>query len=100
MKKLILLTLPLIAVGCSTASNKSALKQSTANKKVTKVAKKEQAKRGIICKNEKPTGSRIAKRTCWTKAEYKAKQERDKELLRRARDTIQGSDMTNGPAGG
>lgn len=36
----------------------------------------------IICRSEKPTGSRIAKRVCKTEGEWLAEAEESKELMR------------------
>tara|TARA_B100001939_G_scaffold272528_1_gene240302 strand:+ start:334 stop:627 length:294 start_codon:yes stop_codon:yes gene_type:complete len=45
-------------------------------------AKVEEDKR-IVCRNEKPLGSNIATRKCYTVAELKKREENDKENLRR-----------------
>ena len=37
----------------------------------------------IVCRNEKPLGSNIAERKCYTVAELKKREENDKEQLRR-----------------
>ena len=47
----------------------------------------------IVCRNEKPLGSNIAERVCYTVAQLKAREEADKESFRRDNNIFE-------PAGG
>ena len=46
----------------------------------------------IICRRETPTGSRMSRRVCRTRAEIDARAEKDQEILERSRATQTGGD--------
>ena len=76
-KPLIILGLSLTFVGCATNSSQQA---ATNNAATEKVAEKDDSKK-VICKKEARVGSHFKKTQCWTVADYKAKQERDRQKM-------------------
>jgi len=82
MKNLFLISLlALTSVGCVTNSNKTKAESLTNDQIAAYNARVEESKR-IICRNEKPLGSNISERKCYTVAQLKERENKDKEMLR------------------
>ena len=82
MKNLFLFTcVTLVSVGCATNTNKTKAENLTNDQIAAYNARVEESKR-IICRNEKPLGSNISERKCYTVAQLKERQDRDKQMLR------------------
>lgn len=75
LKPLLVLGLAFIFVGCAT--NSSAPDNNTKTEQVASEKKEEK----IICKKAARVGSHFRKTQCWTVADYKARQERDRQKM-------------------
>ena len=84
MKNLLLLPLVvLVSVGCVTNTNKTKAENLTYDQIAAYNARVEESKR-IISRNEKPLGSNISERKCYTVSQLKQRDQHDKERLRNA----------------
>lgn len=77
-KPLIILGLALSFAGCAT--NSPSTENNTETEKVADDSKDQK----VICKKSARVGSHFKKMQCWTVAEYKAKQERDRQKIQDA----------------
>ena len=66
----------------STPSNKVSATDLT-DEQIAKYNEGKEEDNQIVCRNEKPLGSNIAERVCYTVAQLKAREESDKEAFRR-----------------
>ena len=66
----------------STPSNKVSATDLT-DEQIAKYNEGKEEDNQIVCRNEKPLGSNIAERVCYTVAQLKAREESDKEDFRR-----------------
>lgn len=84
MKNLMISILFVFAViSCtSTSSNKVSATDLT-DEQIAKYNEGKEEDNQIVCRNEKPLGSNIAERVCYTVAQLKAREESDKEAFRR-----------------
>ena len=84
MKNLMISFLFIFAViSCtSTPSNKVSATDLT-DEQIAKYNEGKEEENQIVCRNEKPLGSNIAERVCYTVAQLKAREESDKEDFRR-----------------
>tara|TARA_B100001029_G_scaffold151807_1_gene134512 strand:+ start:601 stop:888 length:288 start_codon:yes stop_codon:yes gene_type:complete len=84
MKNLMISLLFIFAViSCtSTSSNKVSATDLT-DEQIAKYNEGKEEDNQIVCRNEKPLGSNIAERVCYTVAQLKAREESDKEDFRR-----------------
>ena len=84
MKNIIISFLIIFAVvSCnSTPSNKVSATDLT-DEQIAKYNEGKEEDNQIVCRNEKPLGSNIAERVCYTVAQLKAREESDKEDFRR-----------------
>tara|TARA_B100001778_G_scaffold105361_1_gene86116 strand:- start:571 stop:855 length:285 start_codon:yes stop_codon:yes gene_type:complete len=84
MKNLMISLLFIFAViSCtSTPSNKVSATDLT-DEQIAKYNEGKEEDNQIVCRNEKPLGSNIAERVCYTVAQLKAREESDKEAFRR-----------------
>tara|TARA_B100001173_G_scaffold78965_1_gene67373 strand:- start:729 stop:1016 length:288 start_codon:yes stop_codon:yes gene_type:complete len=84
MKNLIISCLFIFTViSCSsTPSNKVSATDLT-DEQIAKYNKGKEEDNQIVCRNEKPLGSNIAERVCYTVGQLKAREEADKENFRR-----------------
>tara|TARA_S200000501_G_scaffold171020_1_gene161116 strand:- start:36 stop:320 length:285 start_codon:yes stop_codon:yes gene_type:complete len=84
MKNLMISLLFIFAViSCtSTSSNKVSATDLT-DEQIAKYNEGKEEDNQIVCRNEKPLGSNIAERVCYTVAQLKAREESDKEAFRR-----------------
>ena len=82
-----------LLIGCtSTSSNKISATDLT-DDQIAKYNEGKDEGNKIVCRNEKPLGSNIAERVCYTVAQLKAREEADKESFRRDNNIFE-------PAGG
>lgn len=82
MKNLCLLTFTvLVAANCATSSNKTKAENLSNEQIAAYNARVEESKR-LICRNEKPLGSNISERKCYTVSQLKQREQNDKERLR------------------
>ena len=81
----ILLTLIIFITSCVTANDgkKTYTAEELTEEQILKYNAKVEEDKRIVCRNEKPLGSNIAVRKCYTVAELKKREENDKENLRR-----------------
>jgi hypothetical protein len=84
MKNLIISCLFIFTViSCSsTPSNKVSATDLT-DEQIAKYNKGKEEDNQIVCRNEKPLGSNISERVCYTVGQLKAREEADKENFRR-----------------
>ena len=84
MKNLIISCLFIFTViSCSsTPSNKVSATDLT-DEQIAKYNKGKEEDNQIVCRNEKPLGSNIAERVCYTVGQLKAREDADKENFRR-----------------
>ena len=86
MKKIFLISLSLsmlIIVGCSTTSSKKISAEDLTDEQIAKYNEGKSEENQIVCRMEKPLGSNISERVCYTVAQLKAREEADKEDFRR-----------------
>lgn len=83
MKKLIILTMPLLLAACATTQDTVAVAKAGETQEVAKVAVN---KAKLKCTNSRATGSQMKKKRCWTKKEYDKMQEESKDTIRKAID--------------
>ncbi|GAA0208503.1 hypothetical protein GCM10009123_14960 [Kangiella japonica] len=86
LKPLVILGLSFAFLGCATNS------PSTDNNTKTEQASSDSKDQKVICKKSARVGSHFKKMQCWTVAEYKARQERDRQKIQDAQ--AHGSTMT------
>lgn len=80
MKKLLILSLPFIILGCASTPENMSVAKADVEVKEQKVNKK------VKCSTSRATGSQMKKKRCWDKKEYEQMQEESRETLRRAID--------------
>ena len=86
MKNIFLLSLSfcmLIVAGCSTTSSKKVSAEDLTDEQIAKYNEGKSEENQIVCRMEKPLGSNIFERVCYTVAQLKAREEADKEEFRR-----------------
>ena len=86
MKKIFLLFLPfcvLIFAGCSTTSTQKVAAEDLTDEQIAKYNEGKSEENQIVCRMEKPLGSNIAERVCYTVAQLRAREEADKEEFRK-----------------
>lgn len=82
MKNILLISfVALASAGCATNSNKTKAENLSNDQIAAYNARVEESKR-IICRNEKPLGSNISERKCYTVSQLKQREQNDKERLR------------------
>tara|TARA_B100002019_G_scaffold269099_1_gene261594 strand:+ start:75 stop:368 length:294 start_codon:yes stop_codon:yes gene_type:complete len=81
----IFLTLSVFISSCVTVNEgkKTYTAEDLSEEQILKYNSKVEEDKRIVCRNEKPLGSNIAVRKCYTVAELKKREENDKENLRR-----------------
>tara|TARA_B100001057_G_scaffold102788_1_gene100099 strand:+ start:372 stop:656 length:285 start_codon:yes stop_codon:yes gene_type:complete len=94
MKNLVISFIFIFAlISCtSTSSNKISATDLT-DDQIAKYNEGKDEDNKIVCRNEKPLGSNISERVCYTVAQLKAREEADKESFRRDNNIFE-------PAGG
>ena len=86
MKKIPLFSLSLFVIiiaGCSTTSSNKVAAEDLTDEQIAKYNEGKSVENQIVCRMEKPLGSNIAERVCYTVAQLKAREEADKENFRR-----------------
>ena len=86
MKKTLLLSLcisVLVISGCSTTSSNKVAAEDLTDEQIAKYNEGKSEENQIVCRMEKPLGSNISERVCYTVAQLKAREEADKEEFRR-----------------
>ena len=86
MKKIFLLSLTfcvLVMSGCSTTPSKKVSAEDLTDEQIAKYNEGKSEENQIVCRMEKPLGSNISERVCYTVAQLKAREEADKEEFRR-----------------
>lgn len=86
MKKFFLLSLSLCVfafAGCSTTTPKKVSAEDLTDEQIAKYNEGKSEENQIVCRMEKPLGSNIAERVCYTVAQLRAREEADKEEFRR-----------------
>ena len=96
MKRFFLLSLSLcmlVVAGCSTTSTKKVSAEDLTDEQIAKYNEGKPEDDQIVCRMEKPLGSNISERVCYSVAQLKAREEADKEEFRRNNNIFE-------PAGG
>ena len=86
MKKIFLLYLSfcvLVISGCSATPSKKVAAEDLTDEQIAKYNEGKSEENQIVCRMEKPLGSNISERVCYTVAQLKAREEADKEDFRR-----------------
>ena len=73
----------LVISGCSTTSSKKVSAEDLTDEQIAKYNEGKSEENQIVCRMEKPLGSNIAERVCYTVAQLRAREEADKEEFRR-----------------
>jgi len=82
LKPLIITGLAFAFIGCASTT--------TSNKETSQEVAKSEKDSKYICQKTHQVGSHFKKLQCWTKEEYAAKQQRDKEEIERAQRSSMG----------
>lgn len=93
MKKTsLLLILTILIAGCATPGKPKAQKAENLTKEqISQYNARVSEEKRIICRNEKPLGSNIAERKCYTSAELKQREADDKDMLRKNQSRLPGT---------
>ena len=86
MKKIFTLSLSLFVIvvaGCSTTSSNKVAAEDLTDEQIAKYNEGKSEENQIVCRMEKPLGSNISERVCYTVAQLRAREEADKEEFRR-----------------
>jgi len=86
MKKIFLLYLSfcvLVISGCSATPSKKVAAEDLTDEQIAKYNEGKSEENQIVCRMEKPLGSNISERVCYTVAQLRAREEADKEEFRR-----------------
>ncbi len=86
MKKISLLYLSfcvLVISGCSATPSKKVAAEDLTDEQIAKYNEGKSEENQIVCRMEKPLGSNISERVCYTVAQLRAREEADKEEFRR-----------------
>ena len=86
MKNILTLSLSLFVIviaGCSTTSSNKVAAEDLTDEQIAKYNEGKSEENKIVCRMEKPLGSNISERVCYTVAQLKAREEADKEDFRR-----------------
>ena len=86
MKKIPLFSLSLFVIiiaGCSTTSSNKVAAEDLTDEQIAKYNEGKSVENQIVCRMEKPLGSNIAERVCYTVAQLRAREEADKEEFRK-----------------
>ena len=83
MKNFTLPVLFLITLsGCASTSSNKVSATDLSDEQIAKYNEGKEESNQIVCRNEKPLGSHISERVCYTVAELKAREEADKDNFR------------------
>ncbi|MFL2712947.1 MAG: hypothetical protein ACJ0FL_03000 [Gammaproteobacteria bacterium] len=94
MKNLIIFCLFIFtAISCTSTSSNKVSATDLSDEQIAKYNEGKEEDNQIVCRNEKPLGSNIAERVCYTVAQLKAREKSDKEDFRRDNNIFE-------PAGG
>ena len=86
---LLSLSLCMLAIaGCSTTTSKKVSAEDLTDEQIAKYNEGKSKENQIVCRMEKPLGSNISERVCYTVAQLKAREEADKEEFRRNNKSI------------
>lgn len=69
--------------GCSTTTSKKVSAEDLTDEQIAKYNEGKSKENQIVCRMEKPLGSNISERVCYTVAQLRAREEADKEEFRR-----------------
>jgi|TARA_B100001093_G_C26403519_1_gene832316 hypothetical protein len=80
------ITLPILFLitlaGCTSTSSNKVSATNLTDEQIAKYNEGKDESNQIVCRNEKPLGSNISERVCYTVAELKAREEADKDNFR------------------
>ena len=93
MKKAPLLFIfTIVLASCATSDKPKAQKAENLSKEqISQYNARVSEEKRIICRNEKPLGSNIAERKCYTSAELKQREADDKDMLRKNQSRLPGT---------
>ena len=73
----------LVISGCSATPSKKVAAEDLTDEQIAKYNEGKSEENQIVCRMEKPLGSNISERVCYTVAQLRAREEADKEEFRR-----------------
>jgi hypothetical protein len=86
------LILTIVVASCATSDRPKAQKAENLSKEqISQYNARVSEEKRIICRNEKPLGSNIAERKCYTSAELKQREADDKDMLRKNQSRLPGT---------
>lgn len=88
----LLLILTIFIASCATSVKPKVQKAENLTKEqISQYNARVSEEKRIICRNEKPLGSNIAERKCYTSAELKQREADDKDMLRKNQSRLPGT---------